>query len=292
MAVRFCERRAALQLCVEVFRDGLEALADGARMTAVAIQRPSQWNRCCQQAEDAVARCSRSKAPTRYVHCSSPPHMKLIVRAHVLDDDGEGARSHAFTEFPIHIGRDEGCDLRVRHRRTSRRHARIERVDDCVLLVDEGSRNGVFVNGERIAPYRPVRLLGEARVALGPVTVMLHVAELTEPIVRPGSDAVATHLVGRSTELSYLPPDMAFREPVAQMDPPSSGSAVTPRDTLKLPTIVRVDTVATGPRAMTPYRPPLRGAGACVVAMAALLKAAAQGAHYAWRFVGALLRGE
>ncbi|MEI6236667.1 MAG: GAF domain-containing protein, partial [Planctomycetota bacterium] len=52
---------------------------------------------------------------------------------------------------PIMIGRDNSCGLQVIDRGVSREHAKIVRVGEMVFLHDLGSRNGSFVNGERVA---------------------------------------------------------------------------------------------------------------------------------------------
>ncbi len=50
----------------------------------------------------------------------------------------------------IMIGRDSSCGLQVIDRGVSREHAKIMRVGEMVILYDLGSRNGSYVNGERI----------------------------------------------------------------------------------------------------------------------------------------------
>jgi len=54
------------------------------------------------------------------------------------------------------IGRAADCDLVVAERQISRYHIRFERDTDGYLLRDLGSKNGSFVNGERVRgqPYR------------------------------------------------------------------------------------------------------------------------------------------
>jgi pSer/pThr/pTyr-binding forkhead associated (FHA) protein len=56
----------------------------------------------------------------------------------------------------VSIGRREGCDLAVAwDERVSRTHAIIERVGDEWAVTDDGlSRNGTFLNGERISGRR------------------------------------------------------------------------------------------------------------------------------------------
>lgn len=53
----------------------------------------------------------------------------------------------------VTIGRGEGCDVRLpRDPEASRLHAQLERLGDTWVVVDDGlSRNGTFVNGERVS---------------------------------------------------------------------------------------------------------------------------------------------
>ena len=170
--------------------------------------------------------------------------MKMMMKVHVFGDDVD-VTAHAFTEFPVHIGRGEDCELRVKHRRASRRHARIERVEDGFVLVDEGSRNGARRNGVRVSPLAPVRLMDGDRVAIGPVTFAFGICVLAEPNgfdpgfadrrgdAAPLPDGAYTNAAekskpfaahsslreegaGRTTQLSAV---MAFRSPLAALVP-------------------------------------------------------------------------
>ncbi len=70
---------------------------------------------------------------------------RLLVRS-------QGGHSYEFQleGDVISIGRAADCTLTLDDLYASRRHARIERRGDDHVLVDEGSRNGTFVGGERI----------------------------------------------------------------------------------------------------------------------------------------------
>lgn len=48
------------------------------------------------------------------------------------------------------IGRGEACAVRLEGRHVSRIHARLERRPDGTLIKDNGSRNGIFVNGQSV----------------------------------------------------------------------------------------------------------------------------------------------
>lgn len=51
---------------------------------------------------------------------------------------------------PITLGRAPDCDIVLPERQISRYHVRIERDADGYVLRDLGSKNGTFVNGERV----------------------------------------------------------------------------------------------------------------------------------------------
>lgn len=55
--------------------------------------------------------------------------------------------------LPIAIGRNADNDVVFDDGLVSRLHARLEAVQGKVLLVDQGSANGTFVNGQRIQTY-------------------------------------------------------------------------------------------------------------------------------------------
>lgn len=65
---------------------------------------------------------------------------------------------------PAVIGRDVGVDLRLADDRASRRHARIAREDDALLIEDLDSSNGMLVNGAK----KKIHLLAHGdRIQLG-----------------------------------------------------------------------------------------------------------------------------
>jgi pSer/pThr/pTyr-binding forkhead associated (FHA) protein len=69
------------------------------------------------------------------------------------DDGTEGLFTLADDRSRVTIGRGEACDVRLmRDPEVSRLHAELERLGGIWVVVDDGlSRNGTFVNGERIA---------------------------------------------------------------------------------------------------------------------------------------------
>lgn len=68
----------------------------------------------------------------------------------IIINHGERVTEHELGSSALVIGRDPDCDLFFADKKLSRRHARIERNGPHVRLVDLGSRNGCWVNEERI----------------------------------------------------------------------------------------------------------------------------------------------
>jgi pSer/pThr/pTyr-binding forkhead associated (FHA) protein len=64
------------------------------------------------------------------------------------------------------VGRSDYCSVLVAHSSISRVHASITNRDGAMFIQDLGSRNGTFVNGERVGSD-PVRLRPGDAVRLG-----------------------------------------------------------------------------------------------------------------------------
>jgi hypothetical protein len=69
------------------------------------------------------------------------------------------------------LGRGTDCDLRVVDGGVSRHHAELRVEDNQVVLVDLGSTNGTFVNGQAV---RRVALTDGTNVTLGRTTLVFH----------------------------------------------------------------------------------------------------------------------
>lgn len=89
-----------------------------------------------------------------------PPLAKVVLRL----PDGS-TNEYLCGDAPMTIGRDAECDVQVASRYVSRRHARVERRGDDFFLVDLGSANPMFVNGERVHGERPLRSGDSVRLA-------------------------------------------------------------------------------------------------------------------------------
>ena len=54
----------------------------------------------------------------------------------------------------IYIGRDPSvCRIVIPEESVSRRHAKLELAPKGLVITDQGSRNGVYVNGQQLAIY-------------------------------------------------------------------------------------------------------------------------------------------
>jgi hypothetical protein len=85
------------------------------------------------------------------------------------DGDGGHQRTYEISTPLVILGRGTDCDLRLVDPGVSRHHAEIRVEDGEVVLVDLGSTNGTFVNGQ---PVRRVALADGTRVTLGRTTLV------------------------------------------------------------------------------------------------------------------------
>lgn len=138
-----------------------------------------------------------------------PPSSDELIRPEIprqpwawLRPRGEGLKSG----FPLNkshvvIGRDVGCDVMVNHDSVSRRHAEVVRLAEGYLFRDLSSKNGSFVNGQRIQEY----LLQEGDVvAVGDVQLNFEAPRRVEPPVLEDAEHLS---VGQLLSPEALPLD-------------------------------------------------------------------------------------
>lgn len=81
--------------------------------------------------------------------------------------DGPQANEHwTMTEDQIILGRDETCDVVLAERQVSRQHIRIFRDGNRYFIEDLQSKNGTWVNGQRLEGMRELGDGDEIHVAL------------------------------------------------------------------------------------------------------------------------------
>src|SRR5271167_4914236 len=71
--------------------------------------------------------------------------------------EGTDRRNYVLDHFPFTVGRRLESDLPLRDPRVSRQHAVFMRENDGIYIEDQNSRQGTFVNGERITHRKLAR---------------------------------------------------------------------------------------------------------------------------------------
>lgn len=83
----------------------------------------------------------------------------------IVQSTREQDRSVVVSRFPCVIGRDPEAGLPLSGWRVSRVHAHIDRLEQGYRISDSGSLAGVWVNGERISEFGPLRSTDEISIA-------------------------------------------------------------------------------------------------------------------------------
>ena len=86
-----------------------------------------------------------------------------------LQSDGQTEPAPIKQELTL-IGRQTGCQLRIRSGEVSRKHAEIRFEESTPVIKDLGSSNGTYVNGVRVVEKR---LEAGDLVAIGPVVFLV-----------------------------------------------------------------------------------------------------------------------
>jgi hypothetical protein len=117
--------------------------------------------------EDGEIRRPASDLPRPPGNLSGKP--RLLVSSPDRGPDGSTQRTFDLTAPITILGRGTDCDLRLVDAGVSRHHAELRVEDGEVVLVDLGSTNGTFVNGQ---PIRRVTLADGTQVTLGRTTLV------------------------------------------------------------------------------------------------------------------------
>ncbi len=90
------------------------------------------------------------------------PEARLPGIVLVFCDRAPTLLARALGEGPLRIGRDELARAGLRDDRISREHAVVQRESDAIVVRDLGSRNGTWVDGERLSASSDARPLRRA----------------------------------------------------------------------------------------------------------------------------------
>jgi pSer/pThr/pTyr-binding forkhead associated (FHA) protein len=113
---------------------------------------------------------------------------------------GQPTAELSLMAFPCVVGRETDCDLRLPHAFVSRHHCRFLLREGTVWIEDLLSRNGTFLNGERVREARHVRdgdQLDVAYLAFRVRLVKPPVREVEEAMRQAPADGVQVVLVTR-----------------------------------------------------------------------------------------------
>jgi hypothetical protein len=136
------------------------------------------------------------------------------------------------------VGRDPACDVVIDDKSVSRRHAALERRGPGFVVVDQGSANGSFVNGEQVSEAAlydgqelrlgmvPFRVQIESEVE---GTVLMNARDLGAPatMMMPSQPAAAAPpaYAPAPAAPAYAPPPAAYAPPPPAAAPPPAYAA-------------------------------------------------------------------
>jgi pSer/pThr/pTyr-binding forkhead associated (FHA) protein len=116
------------------------------------------------------------------------------------------------------IGRSSMNDLPISDKMLSRQHARIVRDGNGGLTVEDlGSRNGTFLNGERLVTLQPLK--SGDRITVGGVTLKVESESTTRVRIDEiaGEDSLDNTILKASAELLRKPAETDPRLPAEQL---------------------------------------------------------------------------
>jgi len=96
----------------------------------------------------------------------------FITRGRATPTLRSGVREYVLDQTEMTIGRSAACDIQVTSGLVSRRHATVTVNERGVFVTDLGSRNGVYVNANRVAGTLALKL-GD-RLSIGDETLILY----------------------------------------------------------------------------------------------------------------------
>ncbi len=140
-------------------RDANPAVPEGlARVIGRTLQKqPHQRFASVAALGEALAKQVPSAVPSVALRAAPAP-LKLVL---------PGGREIALAAGTLTLGREPACDVMLSDQQVSRRHAALQITSSGVSVVDLGSTNGSFVNGERLEAQQPRLLRAGDALRLG-----------------------------------------------------------------------------------------------------------------------------
>jgi pSer/pThr/pTyr-binding forkhead associated (FHA) protein len=98
---------------------------------------------------------------------AKPIKSRPVVPTLELLMDDQVSRVFEIRGADLHIGRTRGSECQLDDSKVSRNHARVERRSDgSCYLVDLGSQNNSYVDGQKLAPFQPFGLRDGCRIKI------------------------------------------------------------------------------------------------------------------------------
>lgn len=143
---------------------------------------------------------------TSQLHGEPAAHLLLVL------EENSPPRHVLLQLFPLTIGRSAPAEVVLEGSTVSRKHCRLERQGDRILLSDLGSTNGTYLNGERLTA--PAVLEDGARISIGAHSLNYHRRSQQE---LAGWEALDRELGAASDYvLSVLPPPITHGPVLAE----------------------------------------------------------------------------
>jgi len=140
--------------------------------------------------------------------------MKLVIQT-----GNQASRVYELTKEVVSIGRESNNDVIVPDGAMSRNHCQLRRQGNGYVVQDLGSRNGTFVNQERIAAARPLRVGDTIRIGQTSIRIEDNAPAAAPSVSQP--TAVPPPAVAQS-----IPRPVAAQVPVQPSAPSSNSNMV------------------------------------------------------------------
>ncbi|MCB9451664.1 MAG: FHA domain-containing protein [Anaerolineaceae bacterium] len=113
----------------------------------------------------------------------------------ILASNQEGGQtSIQLPDHPLIVGASSQADFQISGRYLSRRHISISKVGGQILVTDLGSKNGTYLNGERLTPERSYSWQPGAPLQVGSVQLTLQVVDAPSTSTHFELQADSSHL--------------------------------------------------------------------------------------------------
>jgi pilus assembly protein CpaF len=125
--------------------------------------------------------------------------------------------SIAITGWPVRIGRQSGNEVVLPSWRVARVHAEIHHTERGLELIDQSTRTGTWVNGDRVTRYGPIRSFDEIRIGGFRLSLQSDDERLETALPKPPDPA----LLSGSVDDHKKAAEGVVSMPSAKEDPPA-----------------------------------------------------------------------